>query len=364
VEVATILSMLKNLELFNFRNYSKASFDFEKTTILIGPNGIGKTNIIEAIYMISTGRSWRTNRDNELINWGNDFMKILITLEAQEAKTLEMLMQKEGPATPQKKSVKMNGVKKRLAEFLGVMPAVLFSPEELRLIDGSPVHRRRFLDILLCEMEKKYVIGLLDLAKIIKSRNKLLFFIKIGQAEMKELEFWDEKLITLGSFIIRKREKVIDYINKNLSKTYQNISGAGENLEIKYKPTVKPEEYEETLIAGRDREIENTATLFGPHRDDFTFYLDGKDITTFGSRGEFRSAVLALKIAELDYFTTEGKTRPILLLDDIFSELDRRRRMHLSKIIQDCQTIITTTDLDHVEENLRGKAKTIAIGGE
>jgi len=328
---------------------------------LIGPNGVGKTNIIEAIYMISTGRSWRTNRDNELIKWGSDFMKILITLEAEEARTLEMLMQKEGPATPQKKSVKINGVNKRMAEFLGVMPAVLFSPEEIRLIEGPPVYRRRFLDILLCEMEKKYVIALLDLAKIIKSRNKLLFFIKIGKADIQELEFWDEKLITLGSFVIRKREKVIDYINKKLSETYQKISGAGESLQIKYKPTVAPEEYEETLIAGRDREIENTATLFGPHRDDFTFYLDGKDITTFGSRGEFRSAVLALKIAELDYFTEEGKTRPILLLDDIFSELDEQRRMHLGKIVQDCQTIITTTDLDHVEKGLREKAKILAL---
>jgi len=354
--------MLKSLELTNFRNYSKASFDFADTTILIGPNGIGKTNIIETIYMISTGRSWRTNRDNELIKWGSDFMKILITLADEEAKTLEMVMQKEGINLPQKKSVKVNGVKKKMVDFLGIMPAVLFSPEEIRLIDGTPVHRRRFLDILLCEMEKKYVIFLLDLARIIKSRNKLLFLIKIGRADTRELEFWDEKLVILGSFVIQKREKVIAHINRNLSTTYQKISGAKENLEIKYKATVKPENYEETLVVSRDREIEKTATLFGPHRDDFTFYLDGKDITTFGSRGEFRSAVLALKIAELNYFIESGKTRPILLLDDIFSELDEQRRMHLGKIVQDCQTIITTTDLDHVEKGLREKARIVELG--
>jgi len=354
--------MLKHLELTNFRNYEKVAFDFAKTTILIGPNGVGKTNIIEAIYLISTGRSWKTNRDNELIRWGNDFMKILVWLEEDKEEVLEMVMQKETSEVPQRKSVKINDVKKRLAEFLGLMPAVLFSPEEIRLVDGSPVHRRRFLDILLCEMGKKYLLALLDLAKIIKSRNKLLFLIKIGKAETKELAFWDEKLITLGSFVIKKRQKVISYLNQNLSETYQKISGAGESLEIKYKMTVAPEDYEKTLIANRDREIENTATLFGPHRDDFTFYLDGKDITTFGSRGEFRSAVLALNIAELNYFTEEGKTRPILLLDDIFSELDEQRRMHLSKIVQDCQTIITTTDLDHIEQSLKNKAKIITLG--
>lgn len=353
--------MLKSLELTNFRNYSKADFDFAKTTILIGPNGIGKTNIIEAIYMISTGRSWRTNRDNELIKWASDFMKILITLAAEEAKTLEMVTQKEGINLAPKKSVKVNGVKKKMVDFLGIMPAVLFSPEEIRLIDGAPLYRRRFLDILLCEMEKKYTLALLDLARIIKSRNKLLYLIKINKAKIDELEFWDEKLVTLGSFIIKKREKAIAKINEEITKIYKEISGEGESLQIKYKPTVAPEEYEETLIAGRDREIENTATLFGPHRDDFSILLVGKDITTFGSRGEFRSAVLALKIAELDYFTAEGKTRPILLLDDIFSELDQRRRMHLGKIVEGCQTIITTTDLDHIEKGLREKAKIVEL---
>lgn len=353
--------MLKHLELVNFRNHEKANFDFAKTTILIGSNGIGKTNIIEAIYVISTGRSWRTARDSELINWKSDFCKITAFLNTTEKKDLEMLMQKEGIYNLRTKTVKVNGVKKRLADFLGIMPAVLFSPEEIRLIDGSPSYRRKFLDILLCETDKKYVISLLDLAKIIKSRNKLLLMIKLRRAQVSELDFWDEKLVLLGSFIIKKRQKAIEFINRNLTETYQKISGTGETLQIKYRSSVDIANYAEILIASRDREIENAATLFGPHRDDFTFYLEDKDITTFGSRGEFRSAVLALKIEELDYYNEEGKTRPILLLDDIFSELDKNRRMHLAKIVESAQTIVTTTDLDHIERGLREKAKIIEL---
>ncbi len=353
--------MLKHLTLTNFRNYEKRDFDFARTTIFIGPNGIGKTNILEAIYLLSTGRSWRTNHDLELIKWQDDFFKIAAKIKNEDEEDLELIAQKPTPENHFSKSIKINGVKKRLADFLGKMPTVLFSPEELRLVDGAPSYRRRFLDILLCELDKKYTLALIDLAKIIKNRNKLLFLIKIGRARVSELGFWDEKLVTLGSFIIRKRFKAIEGLNLNLAKAYQEISGGKEELKIKYKPTVLPENYAEMLVASQVREIESTATLFGPHRDDFIFLLESKDITTFGSRGEFRSAILALKMAELAYLEQEKETKPILLLDDIFSELDKSRRLHLAKIVEKTQTIITTTDLDHIEKGLRESAKIVNL---
>ena len=360
--------MLKHLELTNFRNYEKYSIDFSKTTILVGPNGVGKTNLIEAICLVSTGRSWRTSRDNQTVEWGKDFAKIKSFVANDEKLNLEMVIQRNPIIErPQTKLVKINEIKRKLTDILGQLPTVLFSPEEIHLIDGAPLLRRRFLDILICQINKKYTLALLDLAKIIRGRNRLLYYIKIGRSKIKELDFWDEKLITLGSFIIKKRQQTVGYLNDNLTSTYQEIAGTGESLLVKYKNSVGAgennlaERFADTLIANRQREIENTATLFGPHRDDLVFLLESKDITTFGSRGEFRSAVLSLKVAELEFLGHEKEKKPLLLLDDIFSELDKNRRLHLVKIIGGQQTIITTTDLDHIEKSLREKAKIVEL---
>jgi len=354
--------MLKHLDLINFRNYEKYSIDFNEITIFVGPNGVGKTNIIEAIYLLSTGRSWRTNKDHEVVNWQAEVARMVAKIDNEPALTIEMIIQKiPNPEHPQTKLVKINGVKKKLTDILGRLPSVLFSPEEIHLIDGAPLLRRRFLDILLCQIDKKYILALLDLLKIIRGRNRLLYYLKIGRSKVDELAFWDEKLVTLGSFIIKKRQKTITKMNEELTKKYQEIAGEAETLQLKYKPTVKVENFAQILLANREREIEQTATLFGPHRDDLIFLLESKDITTFGSRGEFRSAVLALKVAELEFLAVEKGERPLLLLDDIFSELDKNRRIHLAKIVGGQQTIITTTDLDHIEKGLREKAKIVEL---
>jgi len=354
--------MLKSLFLENFRNYQKYSLNFQKTTIIVGPNGAGKTNILEAIYLLSAGRSWRTNYDREVVRWGSPLARISAKLENQKDFTIEMAILKEPrPDIPQLKIIKINHLKKKLTDLLGKMPAVLFSPEEIQMVEGPPALRRRFLDILLCQVDKKYTLALLDLGKIIRGRNRLLYYIKIGRSKVGELAFWDEKLVALGSFIIRKRQKLLGAMNLNLNQIYGEISGNNESFNLKYKQTVAPENFRGVLESQRAREIENTATLFGPHRDDLVFLLENKDITTFGSRGEYRSAILALKIAELEFLRSEVETEPILLLDDIFSELDKTRRSHLGKLIAGQQTIITTTDLDHIERGLRGGAKVVEL---
>jgi len=352
---------IKSLNLQNFRSWEKYHLDFNDITILIGPNGIGKTNIIEAIYLLATGRSWRTGRENEVILWNQDFSRIIAQINAQDKKSLEMILQRLATLKfPQRKMIKINGVKKRLTQLLGVVSIVLFSPEELQMVAGSPYLRRRSLDVLLCQADKKYTLALLDLGKILRGRNKLLYYIKIGQSKVDELAFWDEKLITLGSFIIKKRQGVIEKLDQKLRPIYEVISGEKESLKIKYLPSVQAKDFAQVLVSNREREIENTATLFGPHRDDFIFLLEGRDLTTFGSRGEFRSAVLSLKMAELSFLKENG-FEPILLLDDIFSELDQNRRLHLAAIVKDQQTIITTTDLDHIEKGLREKAKIVEL---
>lgn len=379
--------MLTSLSLENFRNYEKYSLDFDRTTILVGPNGAGKTNILEAIYLLSTGRSWRTRREARVIKWEADLARIKAEISinhpevnyssseppaggesrssSRRARTIliiEMLIQRAPlPDYPQAKIIKINSVKKRPIELIGHLPTVLFSPEEIGLISGAPALRRRFLDIILCQINRLYTAALQELFQVIRSRNKLLYYIKIGQSQIDELFFWDEKLIDLGGLIIKARQGLIDEMNRHLTKNYQTISAGKEILKIKYAPKVLPVDFKKNIEQYRLKEIEKTATLIGPHRDDIVFLLSERNLAAFGSRGEERSAILALKMAELAFLRDKAEREPILLLDDIFSELDAARRGHLAKIIEGQQTIITTTDLDHIGRGLRGEAKIIEL---
>lgn len=350
---------IKSLKLTNFRNWQDYNLEFNDTTILIGPNGVGKTNIAESIWLAATGRSWRTRHDAEMIEWSQDYSRVSLEFNKDEKMyQLELFWQKgEKPV----KQLKLNGIKHRLIDLLGMMPAVLFNPEELDLINGAPALRRRFLDILLSQTDRHYALNLLEYHKVLRERNKLLSQIKNRKSQPDELEFWDTKTVELGSFIIEARNKAIDFFNELLTPDYQKISGTAEKLELRYKPSVEIERFADTLVASREREIEQTTSAYGPHRDDFVIHLGDRDVASFGSRGEFRSVILALKMAELAYLAEKTGEQPVLILDDIFSELDISRRKHLAKIVSGQQTIITTTDLDHIEKGLREKAKIIEI---
>lgn len=349
---------IKSINLENFRSWRNYSLDFSDVTILIGPNGIGKTNILEAVWFCCSGRSWRTREDSELIYWGKDYARISAEIIDEHHK-IEIYLPKDNIV--QKKQLKVDDIKHRFIDLLGVMPAVLFCPETIAIIDGAPGLRRKFLDIVLSQIDRKYALTLLEYNKVLRERNKLLLDIKMGKSKTDELEFWDEKLVELGSFLIEKREAMIKEFNKDITSAYQEIAGSKEELKIKYQPAVELEHFADILIATQESEISQTATVHGPHRDDFKIYLNSKNIATFGSRGEYRSAVLALKVLELKYLERQKNEQPILLLDDIFSELDADRRMHLAKIVSNQQTIITTTDLDHIEKSLREKAKIIQL---
>ncbi len=347
--------MLKHLVLTNFRNYKKYQIEFSDITIFVGENGIGKTNIIEAVWMLADGRSWRTKSDLEVIFWNEDFAKI-----SADGK-MELVLQNKGEDKAPPKLLKINGVKHRLIDLFGQMPAILFSPEEIQMISGAPNLRRRFLDICLAQVDRKFALALLDYTRVLKGRNKLLSLIKQGKGMPDELDFWDEKLALTGIFIIKKRKALIKYFNQKLSVTYREISGKSEELKLIYKETVDEDKFLDYLVANRENEINQELTTHGPHRDDFVINLNGKSLAETGSRGEFRSAVLALKILELKYLQEQIDEKPILLLDDIFSELDAKRRVHLGKIVESQQTIITTTDLDHIDKKLRQKAKIVEL---
>ena len=353
---------IKSLSLTNFRNWTDYQIDFNSVTILIGKNGVGKTNIMESVWMLSTGRSWRTGRDLEAINWDNEFSRLeAVVADGRETKINLVLQKHPTKDRPSPKILKINDTKKRLIDLLGILPAVLFSPESIEILDGAPALRRRFLDVMLAQIDHTYALNLLEFNKVLKERNKLLQMIKLRRGKPDELDFWDDKLSEYGKQIIEKRGEAVKFFNKILNKTYSEISGQTETLKLIYRESISADKMSDMLVAGRDRDIEQTSTSHGPHRDDLVFMLDNRDITTFGSRGEYRSAILALKCAELEFMEKEIGEKPILLLDDIFSELDHDRRMKLAKIVIRQQTIITTTDLDHIEKGLREEAKIIEI---
>lgn len=349
---------IKSLKLDNFRSWRDYSLDFNDVTILIGKNGVGKTNLLEAVWFLANARSWRVRHETELITWGEDFARISAQIE-DERKNIEIFLPKN--TETQFKQLKIDGIKHRFLDLLGVMPAVLFSPESIQLIDGAPGLRRRFMDVVLSQTSHQYALNLLEYGKVLRERNKLLWQIKMKRSKMDELDFWDEKLVALGSAMMIDRAELILFFNKNIAASYKKIAGTKEKLAIRYHPAVELDRYQDILFAAREREVEQAITTHGPHRDDFRIYLDERDVATFGSRGEYRSVILSLKIVELKFLAQKRGEKPILLLDDIFSELDHDRRMHLAEIIGDQQTLITTTDLDHIEKGLRTTAKIIEL---
>jgi DNA replication and repair protein RecF len=363
---------LKSLSLTNFRNYPSASFSFSpQTTLIVGPNTAGKTNILEAIHMLATGKSFRATYDREVIRGGESIAYLECLLNQQEQErflSLAVVAGDQGTNTSSKR-FKINGVKKTRSAFVGHLRAVIFSPEEIALITGSPSRRRRYIDSVLTQVDNEYTRTLAKYEKVLRQRNRLLKLIREGEATRDQLNLWDEKLLQLGPILTNKRQDFFRSINKHLVTN---------QLFLDYQPKILNPE---VLSKYRDREIAAGKTFYGPHRDDFAFLqcdplrrsqdrqtalrrerseqavelttrdrqAAGRDLATYGSRGEQRLAVLHLKLAELELISERVGERPLLLLDDIFSELDSKNRHHVLSPINKQQTIITTTDLEHID---------------
>lgn len=363
---------LERLKLINFRNYPEIEISpAEKMSILIGDNAQGKTNLLEAIYLLAITKSFRGRREADLIGPPKEFSRLEAHCRHHQGDILkiEIIIQKSKDSQYLHKEIKLNSESIPARAFLGSFLAVLFSPEDINLIKSVPGSRRRFLDIIACLVSAEYCSKLVEYNKIVKNRNQILARLKRRIGNKEELIFWNNELVNRGSFIIQFRHNLLERLNKLAQNYYQQINNnqkGRKKLRLHYLPSFTlPSNLEEEVLKLRFRsellkkentEIERQQSVIGPHRDDFHFLLQGRSIVAQGSRGEFRSAILALKLAELDFLEEELEERPLLLLDDVFSELDQKRRERVSKIIQNQQTLITTTDLRYIPPDLKKKA--------
>jgi len=361
---------IKKLQLTGWRNHDRYDFDFNGITILVGPNASGKTNFLEAIYYLACGRSFRT-KDENLVTWGADFARILGSIERDGKQEELLVVLEKNPSTGSgllAKTVKIKDQKVASSKLLGHLNCVLFTPEEIELIYTLPEARRRYLNLIISQADINYAHNLIQFKRTLEHRNALLKKIFLGQARETELEVWDGKIAEYASFIITKRAEYIENVDKYLSRHYQELAGKKQKLELIYKPSVPPAEgwagMLVSLTQSRLTDISARVTTIGPHRDDIAFSLDSRNVTEFASRGEFRTVMLALKLAEVDYLTKQTGEKPVLLLDDVFSELDESRRDLLSQIFVNQQTIVTTTDLDHVSKNILKSAKIVELSHE
>lgn len=360
---------LSSLQLQNFRNYKDFASSFiNGLIILTGPNASGKTNLLEAVQLLSLSKSFRVRSEYDLVLFGMDFAKILGTVQ-KNSQQIKLDITIDSLTSKNQKTIKIDGLKSRAFDLIGELVTVLFSPEDLNLINSTPSLRRRYLDVVICQIDKDYCRNLAEYKKVLINRNQLLLNIKNGYSTKQELSFWNEKLIDLGSKIIAKRQQALKFLNSRLSEIYNDICATkDQKLRIIYKPNLPLIQdsdikalFEQELNNKYEREIYKTYTLVGPHRDNFVFELNKKRLAVFGSRGEYRSSILALKSAELDFIEKSLGERPILLLDDVFSELDEKRRNHMFELVRRQQTFITTADFVGLEVGFVREAQVLQI---
>lgn len=350
---------LKQIILTNFRNYSSLKHSFKsQITVLIGNNAQGKSNFLESIYFLATTKSSKADRDEELIKKGEEVLRVKGEGERGKGEDfdLEIAMQ-QTPETGLTKRVKVNGIPRRALDYIGNLSVVTFSPEDINLVAGPPALRRWHIDLTLAQVDKEYKKALTSYEETVRRKNKILKNIKEGNAKVDELKFWADQQINLGQIITQKRENFFKFLNTTERKF-------GE-FEFEY---LKNEISKARLDEYLNREIASLSSLIGPHRDDFRFLArneDGKrDLSPFGSRGEQRVAVLDLKISEVEFIELSLGHRPILLLDDVFSELDLAHREHVIDLISLQQTIITAIDLDDYLEVALGDANLWIVENE
>jgi len=361
---------LQELELHNYRNYETLTIPFEnKVNVILGENAQGKTNLMEAIYVLALAKSHRTSNDKELIRWDAEYAKIKGRLHKTHGSVpLELTISKKG------KKAKYNHIEqKKLSRYIGNMNVVMFAPEDLNLVKGSPQVRRRFIDMEIGQISPVYLYDMSRFQKILQQRNHYLKQLQMKkQTDRTMLDILTEQLIEQAAKIVMRRFEFVRMLEEWARPIHHSISRGLEQLEIQYKPSVNVSEeldwskmiksYENKFAEIREREIDRGVTMAGPHRDDLAFVVNGRDVHTFGSQGQQRTAALSVKLAEIELIYSEIREYPILLLDDVLSELDDYRQSHLLNAIQErVQTFVTTTSVDGVDHQTLREASMYTV---
>ena len=341
--------IIKSIELKNFRNYKDLNISFDEgTNILYGDNAQGKTNILEAAYMSGTTKSHKGSKDKEMIRFGESESHLLtVVVRGKKEYQIDMHLKQN-----RSKGIAINPVPiKRAAELFGILNIVFFSPEDLNIIKNGPSERRRFLDSELCQLDKIYLSDLTSYNKILGQRNKLLKDMIFRPDLADTLPVWNMQLVETGKRIIKRRNQFVEELNDIVHDIHFRISGEKEELFIKYEPNIDDIFFEDELNRAKAKDMKLCQTSVGPHRDDLLFSIGDVDIRKFGSQGQQRTSALSLKLTEIELVKKSIKDTPILLLDDVLSELDSNRQNYLLNNICDTQTIITCTGLDEFVRN-------------
>ena len=340
---------IESLELKNYRNYESLGISFDRgTNILLGDNAQGKTNILESMYVCGTTKSHRGSKDKELIRFGEEESHIRMFLMKDGIRhKIDMHLKKN-----RSKGAAVDGIPiRRAAELFGMVHFVFFSPEDLNIIKNGPHERRKFMDSELCQINRIYLTQLTNYNKVVLQRNKLLKDISYSPHLQDTLDIWDQQMVSYGSLLIRERERFIAEINEVLKRIHGNLTGGKEEISLIYEPNVRIEEFEKKLFQDREKDLRQKISSTGPHRDDFCVLVNGIDIRKFGSQGQQRSAALSLKLSEIHLVRSIIHEQPVLLLDDVLSELDSSRQKYLLKSIGEIQTFITCTGVEEFVQN-------------
>lgn len=400
---------LAHLSLTHFRNYRRLELDFAgPLTLIQGRNAQGKTNLLEAIFFLATSKPVHAQTEREVVDWlANSepipYCRLAAVVDpppdgGHRPLEIEIFLTPRGDGVNFTKQVKINGVAKRSMDLIGLLRAVLFLPEDIRLVDGGPAERRRYLDIALCQIDRGYCRSLAMFNQVLAQRNSLLKALREAELDPlapsvdAQLAFWDERLVQLGAPVIARRHNFLVELEAIARERHAELSGGAEQLTLQYVPSFNPghlsddefellragaavdvgvitlentkvaEQYQRKLAARRRREVAAGSTLYGPQRDDLRFLSNGRDLRLFGSRGQQRSAALALKLAEVRVMTLSAGAAPLLLLDDVMSELDAQRRATLLTVLDDVpQAIVTTTDWDDFTPDFRRRAQRLQV---
>ena len=365
---------IESIELSDYRNYTQLNIKFDKSTnILYGDNAQGKTNLLESLYLCGTNKSHRGSRDGDIIRFGMNESHIkMFVCKNGVSQRIDMHLKKG-----RSKGIAVNGIPlKKASELFGIVNIIFFSPEDLCIIKNGPSERRKFIDMELSQIDKIYMNNLINYNKILNQRNKLLKDISYFRDSALEstLDVWDEQLAVYAKEIIHRREEFIQELNGIIKDIHWRLSGEKENISLRYEPNTDKDDISHRMYENRERDIRQRTTSSGPHRDDIGFFIDDVDVRRFGSQGQQRTSALSLKLSEIELVKRMIDDVPVLLLDDVLSELDSNRQNQLINSLDGIQTIVSCTGLDEFIENnvnaariysiCKGNAKLAGMGKE